>query len=424
MNFALTKEVTRMLTDAGITACIWGHRGVGKSSLVRELANEGIQVTDPKTNETVSVPIGFIDFRCGQIEASDLRGLPDKVDGRTVYLPPADLPIGDRTALSIKEELDAIKDPEQRRIRREELQVHYDEGILFLDEANRGQDDVMQAVFQLIQDRRIGQYILPRGWRIVLAGNHMQGDYNTNNFTDAAFLDRMGHVKLDAEQNLLEEWCDYMSTKHGERSVQTMTFCASNVDHWRGQVEGDLGFTVQPSPRSWERVVLIEELYSKGGYSEDARAQAIMALVGVDVGSHYLRFSCPVKPQDLIKHGVAQYKNDILKLDRQNLVGVALSFATLVRSRLLEDKVVDTALDFIELLLDSPEIKDKDVIVAFCRMCLKDHHNMAHCITNITFARAAAKLKKEKEDGGMNFITRLSKRVALHERLSPLAWGK
>jgi len=49
-----------------------------KSSLVQQAANE--------------LGIGFVDLELAQIEATDLRGCPKEVDGRTVYCPPIELP--------------------------------------------------------------------------------------------------------------------------------------------------------------------------------------------------------------------------------------------------------------------------------------------------------------------------------------------
>jgi hypothetical protein len=418
-NFTINKEAIRLCMDAKITSCLWGHRGIGKSSLVREIANEGY-----KENET-AYPLGFIDFRCGQIEASDLRGLPDKISGRTTYLPPAELPQGDRTAQSIAEELETIPHPEHRRQRAEQLQPHYERGILFLDEVNRGQDDVMQAVFQLIQDRRIGQYVLPEKWSIVLAANHMQGDYNTNGFTDAAFLDRMCHLQLSATNELLEEWCGYISDHHGAAGVASISFCASNLDHWLGKVEGDLGFIITPSPRSWERVILVENAAKQGHYSDKAREQVIMGLIGPEVAAHYFKFSCPVKPQELLRDGVERWKPELLKLDRQGLIGVAMSLATLARDRLTDNHVVDTILDFIDVLLTSPTVKDKDVVIGFCRITLKQFPFIVHCLTNRDFAKSAAKIRKGDvgKDGGANFISRLYAREELHKKLSSTGWG-
>ena len=79
MKISIMKSCLSLCRESNVTAFMWGHRGIGKSSIVRQLCQE--------------LRIGFVDFRASQIEASDLRGLPDKSDNRTVYLPPADMPL-------------------------------------------------------------------------------------------------------------------------------------------------------------------------------------------------------------------------------------------------------------------------------------------------------------------------------------------
>jgi MoxR-like ATPase len=170
------KESLNICRDAGITAFIWGHRGLGKSSLVQQSAAEN--------------GWGFIDLRCSQLEASDIRGLPDRGDdNRTHFLPPADMPLadlsfeqiqtqladvlgikakggGENVADQIAKTLESADLDTQRRYfqKLQEMQSRFQRGILFLDEVNRAQDDVLQAVFQLVLDRRVGQYVLPPGW--------------------------------------------------------------------------------------------------------------------------------------------------------------------------------------------------------------------------------------------------------------------
>ena len=90
------KEAIQICRAAKVTPFIWGHRGLGKSSLVSQI--------------TAEENWGFIDLRCSQLEASDVRGLPDRVGGRTAYLPPVDMPVGDMTPEQIAE---AIGVPER-----------------------------------------------------------------------------------------------------------------------------------------------------------------------------------------------------------------------------------------------------------------------------------------------------------------------
>ena len=63
---------------------LWGAYGVGKSSIVRSIV--------ASLSEQTGKPWGFIDARASQLDAVDTRGVPDLVDGRTVFALPDWLP--------------------------------------------------------------------------------------------------------------------------------------------------------------------------------------------------------------------------------------------------------------------------------------------------------------------------------------------
>ena len=111
VKFSILRECLKLCSLTGVPATIWGHKGIGKSQSVAHIALVGgDDYLDPENKKDL-LPMGFIDFRCSQVEASDIRGLPDKQDGRTHFLPPVDMPIGDMTAFEIDKELKEIGDP-------------------------------------------------------------------------------------------------------------------------------------------------------------------------------------------------------------------------------------------------------------------------------------------------------------------------
>lgn len=421
MKFAAFKEAVRLCMAAKVTVCTWGHRGIGKSAAMAQIAQCGIGETMEQDGKKIHLPMGLIDFRCSQIEATDLRGLPDKKDGRTVYLPMEDMPVGDMDAADIEEELLHIKDEEEQRVRRTQLQPHYKNGILFLDEPNRAQDDVLQGVFQLILDRRVGRYVLPVGWGIVMACNYMEGDYITNGFTDAALLNRMCHLNLIVGEETLDDWCAYMVETHGDNAQNVIEFGASNLDHLYGSVEGELGFSVQPSPRSWDMVVRVEREAKQGGFGDTARRLVIEGLVGLECASAYLVFSCPVKPRDILRLGVSQFKDALGRLDRNQVIGVAWGFISLVRNKMNDRKVIDIALDLAEVLLDSERMGEKDVVVAYIRSLLGDDttNPVLAGITNRVLVEELARFGDDIHP----LLKRLLERPRLHKMLASTGWG-
>jgi MoxR-like ATPase len=126
----LQTYLDRLITNQlKISTMIWGAPGIGKSSIVRQLAT---------THQ-----LEFIDIRLSQLAPTDLRGLPVAADGVSKWLPPEFL-------------------PQQGR------------GILFLDEINMAPPAMQGVAQQLILDRRVGSYVVPDGWFVWAAGNRKE----------------------------------------------------------------------------------------------------------------------------------------------------------------------------------------------------------------------------------------------------------
>lgn len=435
------KEAVKICRDANVTSFVWGHRGLGKSSLVKQITEEE--------------GWGFIDLRCSQLEASDIRGLPDRgEDKRTHYLPPADMPVADMTAEAIFAQLAEVlgidaKGMDNKKLsdtitkkldgsnldmlrlydeRRQRLQPRFERGILFLDEVNRAQDDVLQAIFQLILDRRVGQYVLPPGWCVVAAGNFTEG-YRVGGFDDPAFLNRFCHLTLSGGETTLEEWVNYMSNVHAGDATDVIEFASQNVKHLDGDVKGEMGFSVQPSRRSWEMVTRVQKVVKEGNYSEAAKVEVFAGLLGRELAQAFSRYSCPVKPRELINNGVKAYESKLKKLERNQLTGLMWGLVSFCKNRIDEEEIAKVCLDFASFMVS--HANDKDVVVAFCRALVtnggkdNDHQEKARAavISNPRLARMIAKFNQRSGNEKKTFVDRLTERPEFQEVLSRVSWG-
>ena len=450
MKIAPLKEAIRLCREADICAFLWSHRGLGKSSITRQAAVES--------------KMGFSDMRLSQMEASDLRGLPlaDTVNNMTRFLPPADLPCGGLSWQDYMKRLDLpgalaeglseqhaseivkadptiIENPYDvvtvlramhkftiaDRIARLVIDLNHklDEGILFLDEVNRAQDDSVQAIFQLVLERRVGGYVLPTGWHIVCAGNYMEG-YNTNGFTDPAFLDRFTHMILDGGELTLEEWVNYMTDRHKGDAANIIEFASQNPKHLDGDIKGELGFSIQPSRRSWEAVVRVEQAVAKGNFSEDARMGVIAGLVGREVATAYLRYNCPVRPRDLIEHGVDANKSKLGTLNRNQITGLMWGVASFLKGKVDDDKKAKVAMDFARFLARDAKGGDKDIAVAFCNIMVGGSNLKARAamVSNPAVVKLIGKFRGP--DVKKTFADRLNDDPVLQLLVSKCAWGK
>lgn len=400
------KESILLCKKSGVTAYVWGHRGLGKSSLVKQVCEEN--------------DMGFIDFRASQIEASDLRGLPDRVNGRTVYLPPADMPSADLTDDEAHKLLDEGANPHEIAPRRQR-------GILFLDEVNRAQDDVLQGIFQLVLDRRIGQYALPEGWSVVCAGNFMEG-YQVSGFNDPAFLNRFCHLVLSSGESSFPEWVEYMSSKDSDdERRKVVEFTSSDLKYLDGQVDGELGFAIQPSRRSWEMVSRVLVSCRETAADEETKLEVISGLVGREVAIAFSKYDCPIKPHMLVADGVKKHEKEIGKLSRMQTVGVTFGLLSFVKDTVDEQKTADLLLDFAEVML-TKNVRDHDLVTGFLRNCVKHskivdkkESNLAvAALTNVHLAKALATSQKKTKAG---FIGYLNARPSLQKLVQDVAWG-
>lgn len=199
------KPVLCSLIQADVPAFLWGAPGVGKSDLVREIAADIFSGR-------------ILDFRATLIDPVDLRGIPSVADGLTRWNPPAFLPNAERDGES---------------------------GLLFLDELNAAPGMVQAAFFQLILDRKLGEYSLPAGWRILAAGNR-QSDRAAAQRMPSALANRFAHVDIDPD---VESWCAW-ATRSGIRP-EIVAFVRFRPELLHKMDSDARAF---PTPRAWAKV--------------------------------------------------------------------------------------------------------------------------------------------------------------------------
>lgn len=133
---------------------IHGSPGIGKSYIVADVANKN--------------KLELVDVRLSQMDPVDLRGVPSIKEDQTVWMPPVFFP----------------KDTDS-------------EGILFLDELNSAPPSVQAAIYQLVLNRQMGEYVLPQGWRIICAGNRIS-DRGVVFRLPTPLANRMVHLHVQA----------------------------------------------------------------------------------------------------------------------------------------------------------------------------------------------------------------------------------
>ncbi len=82
-------------------------------------------------------------------------------------------------------------------------------GILFLDEFVQASHEVQKAVAPLILEGRIGEYVLPPGWSVMLAGNGLDDGAGANTLL-SHIVNRVTIVKITAPD--VEVWASWAAT--------------------------------------------------------------------------------------------------------------------------------------------------------------------------------------------------------------------
>ncbi len=100
-------------------------------------------------------------------------------------------------------------------------------GLLFMDEMNSAPPQTQAACYQIVLDRRVGDYEMPDGWRIVAAGNRSNDRGVVHRMPDP-LVDRFFHVDYDVS---MDDWCQW--ALHGNASAGSTAALPGNMVDFR-----------------------------------------------------------------------------------------------------------------------------------------------------------------------------------------------
>ena len=220
-----------------------GAPGVGKSQLIQQIGKKyGYKV---------------IDIRLAQMSEVEIGGLiyPNESRTKTVWLAPEVLPNEERDGKNT---------------------------ILLLDEITSCTKRVQVAAYQLILDRKIGEYTLPEGTFVIALGNREDDD--------GVYIQLAGPLADRFEIHYLEpnfeDWKNDFALKFGVHPlvVSYLTFKPSAL-HTQATSEGSMVFA---TPRSWVRVSDILKFDSD--INNNVIKHKIIGNVGEIEGTQFIEF--------------------------------------------------------------------------------------------------------------------------------------
>lgn len=226
---------------------IWGGAGVGKSAVTKQVAD--------------AAGVDFLDIRAAQLDPTDIRGVivPDMTQGIATWLAPEWLPRNSDWA-----------------------------GIMFFDEMNLAPMLVQAALYQLVWDRCIGDYELPRRAMVVAAGNRKEDGAPAHNMP-APLRNRFVHITFDTNLVDWSNWAinagvvpEVIAYNNWKTETFAPAFNSSNTEN------------AFPSPRTWEFVSRLLSKNSQGmnyyQQNDEYIRELIAGCVGKGAASEFLSF--------------------------------------------------------------------------------------------------------------------------------------
>jgi hypothetical protein len=236
---------------------LWGPPGIGKSELVAEI--------------TAELGGAMIDLRLGQMEPTDIRGIPfyNKDTGKMDWAEPVDLPS-------------------------EEYASQYPIVVLFLDEMNSAAPSVQAAAYQLILNRRVGKYHLPKNVVLVAAGNR-ESDKGVTYRMPTPLANRFIHQEMRVDFPSWQDWA--VNNDIHKDVVGYLSFAKQDLYDFDPKSASRAFAT----PRSW---TFVSQFLEDDGVDDDTLMNLIAGTVGEGLAVKFMAHRKVAgrmpKPEDIL----------------------------------------------------------------------------------------------------------------------------
>jgi len=247
---------------------LWGPPGIGKSDIIHQLGEE--------------MEAHVIDIRLSLWEPTDIKGIPyfDSNSGTMVWGSPSELPT-------------------------EAFAKQFPHVILFLDEMNSAAPSVQAAAYQLILNRRVGQYKLPNNVLIVAAGNR-EADKGVTYRMSAPLANRFVHLEMAVN---FDDWSIWATNNRIHKDVVGyVTFAKKDLYDFDPKSSSRAFAT----PRSWS---FVSELLDDEDTDNDTLTDLIAGAVGEGLAIKFMAHrkvsSKLPKPEDILAGKVKKLDSKI-----------------------------------------------------------------------------------------------------------------
>jgi len=288
----ITKVIDKLI-DRQLPVFVWGAPGIGKSSIVKQIAEQKGLV--------------FLDLRLSLLDPTDLKGIPffNAETKEGVWAKPSFLP----------------SDPDSK-------------GILFLDEINTAPPAVQASAYQLILDRKVGEYELPKGWSIVAAGNR-ENDRGVVYKMPPPLANRFVHFEMEVD---FDDWKAWAYGVGIESAIIGYLAYDKSMLFTFDPTSNEKAFA---TPRSWEYVDSIV----KSGIDTELILDSISGAVGREAAVGYSSFKKVMKQLPDLNTILDGTLTELSEDDPKVLMALAIGLVNTLRENPSDD-AIENVLDF------------------------------------------------------------------------------
>lgn len=257
----------------------WGGPGIGKSQGVQQWNAEKVLEYKRRIASGENVKPwnpDVCDVRLSMKEPVDMVGVPiptknEKGEMSTVWAIPSMWPKNDG---------------------------QFSGGVIHLDEMNQGQAAILNAAFQLIQDRALGEYKVPEGYIIIGSSNTAAYNSTVTEFS-VPLSNRFSHFNIKPD---FDSWLNYRMNNGGNLDVMTflktqgmdMLFDKKGMEAKVGNLADAMYTDIVVTPRSWEVIEklinLPEGTKETGGFTMDEKQRYATGRLGLGLASRFFLY--------------------------------------------------------------------------------------------------------------------------------------
>lgn len=257
----------------------WGGPGVGKSQAVQQWNRDKVEEYERRIAEGEKVKPWnpeVCDVRLSMKEPVDMVGVPiptkdEHGNTTTVWATPSVWPRDNK---------------------------EFSGGVIHLDEMNQGQAAILNAAFQLIQDRALGEYKVPEGYIIIGSSNPSAYNSTVTEFS-IPLSNRFSHFNIKCD---FDSWLNYRMDNGGNLDVMTflktqgmdMLFDRKGMEAKVGSLSDAMYTDIVVTPRSWEVIEkllnLPEGTKATGGFTIEEKQRYATGRLGLGLASRLFTF--------------------------------------------------------------------------------------------------------------------------------------